>query len=43
MQQLNSFRPTFWAEDHTDSFLAVATHMNVSSCNLQYNIICVGQ
>jgi len=29
----NNFRPTFWTENHTDSFLAVAAHINVTSCN----------
>ena len=33
----NNFRPTFWAENlYTDSFLAVAAHINVTSCNLQF-------
>ena len=32
----NSFRPTFWAKTHANSFAAVAEHISVTSCNLQF-------
>jgi len=32
----NNFRPKFWAENHTDSFLAAAAQINVTSCNMQF-------
>ena len=41
----NSFRTTFLSKNHTDSFLAVVTHINITSCNLHrrpYNLYCVG-